>query len=227
MTTADWYASGSAGAGLIACGIWIRRTRRGLIDEDTASWLIWSMAYTSLLVASIARGRTPVASLALNAVEVASTLIICCMTVRHGRWSLGTWPSLLLIAADVAAVAAWAVTRNPTWAIVIMLAVIASGAVPTVVKARRQPASEPASAWTWYAIGGLIAAAGVQPGDPYIAYGYPGLTIAMSLAVVTAILRGTLATVQDGHQANCNKIVRSDGALLHHQPVQNRRGASL
>jgi hypothetical protein len=183
----------SGAVGLIACGWWVRQTLRGGVSQDRASWLIWSLAYGVLLAASAARGAR--ATLWLNGAELASVALLSGLSWRRGTWALGRW-SAALIACACAALAAWALTRSPGAALMLMLAVIASGSVPTLRKAWQRPSSEPALSWALLILAAALAALAIRPGSAVIMYGYPAVTAAMSTAVLAAM---TLAARRPAH----------------------------
>lgn len=128
---------------------------RGKSKPSKATWLIWSVLDIITLVGMMSQGQ-------VSATLVAGTcgsLTVAILALRKGE---AGWSKVdrLAIAGAIAGLALWALTRSANVAIIITLAVMMIGAVPTLKSAWADPAAENKVAWALYATGclfGLLA----------------------------------------------------------------------
>jgi hypothetical protein len=128
--------------------------KRGLVEPNRASWLIWSAALIceALTYQAINQGA------AQNAIFLLSS--IACIIVTLAVWRYSTWqrPStteLVCVAACLAGLILWAGFGHARWAHALVLATIPVSFIPTWLSARAAPEREASPAWGFWAIGDL------------------------------------------------------------------------
>lgn len=166
---------------------YIRDILANKTKPDRPSWLIWSLEYAGLFGAQIAAGAT--SSLWLIGFQLACVLVIYGLSFRFGIGRLDKRTRPLLVAVCLALVA-WFFTKNSTTAIIILLAVEASGVVLTAIKAYKHSDSETLSTWWLIGCGGLLGILAVGNGSAKSLYIYPISLIVMSLSVIAAAIAG-------------------------------------
>ncbi len=112
----------------------------------------------------------PGASLWMSAAQGLGNLTILVLSLRFGVGGYTRRDIAALILAGIGLVI-WGVTREPTTALFISIAVDAIGASLTIIKAHRDPASETMSTWVLSDLSGLFAALAVgRASVPLLAY---------------------------------------------------------
>jgi hypothetical protein len=186
MGPMTWAGPLAAGIGVLSCLPYIRATVRRTTKPERASWLIWAAEYAVLFAAQIANGGKNADWLV--GAEFCCVLVICVLSRRYGTGAL-TPGTCMLLAGVVLALVLWFVTSNPALAIGLALAVEWAGAILTVRKAYKLPASESRLSWT---LAGLAGFAGIWAIDRHngILYAYPVSLMIMSASVMTASFLG-------------------------------------
>lgn len=201
----------AAGLGL-AAGIigvagyvpYVRDILKGAAKPEQASWLIWALEYAVLFVAQMAAGAT--SSLWLIGLQLLGVVVIYCLSLRYGCGGFGLGKRLLLGCVFVA-MAIWYMADNATLAIVLLLAVEASGVVLTAIKAYRQPGSETLTIWVMIGCGGLLTLTAIGYGKDPVLYLYPASLVLVNLCVVGAVILGAKRNLGSELMSNLNNVL--------------------
>ena len=174
--------------GVLGYAPYIKDICKKSTKPDRISWLIWMLEYTALFFAQTSVGATW--SLWLVGLQLVGVIIIFGLSLKHGvgKFSRSTYLLLLLIAG---ALAAWHMTDNATLAIIILIAIEASGVVMTVIKTYRRPGSETLSFWYLISCAGILGILAVGRTASLALYLYPISLVIMSSSVVAASHLGT------------------------------------
>lgn len=143
-------------AGLVTLAAYIpyiQGTLSGKTRPNRASWLIWAalaiiIAASYRLSGGIDSGWVPIGN-------VAGTIIIALLSIRHGQGGFTRFDLGCLVGA-AAGLVAWALTDMPLFALLIASVVDLLGYLPTVRKAYHEPWSEDHRAWVIFLIGYAI-----------------------------------------------------------------------
>lgn len=120
------------------------------VKPSKVSWIIW-VALDGLTLAGMLATHTVNGQL-LGAVLGSIAIILITLRTGDNSW---TRKEKLYLLGGVAGLAVWRATSNPLHAIMISLAVVALGAVPTVEKAWKDPWDESLSAWLCFWLSGI------------------------------------------------------------------------
>jgi hypothetical protein len=166
---------------------YIRDTVRGSTQPDRVSWFIWLVEYSVLFAAHIAEGAHN--SLWLIGLQLLGVSIISGLSVRYGTGGFDR-NKLLLIACVLASLIVWRSLQSASLAILLLIAVEASGVVITSLKVFRNPGSETLSMWAAVGLGGLLSTLGAGSNAAWIMYVYPVSLIVMSGSVIAGSYLG-------------------------------------
>jgi SET domain len=129
-------------------------TRRGLVEPNCASWLIWgaTTAVEALTYNAVNQGE------AQNFIFLLSAL--ACVVITAAVWQQSVWkkPSraeLACIVVCLVSLVVWLVFQNAIWAHVLILAAIPVSFLPTWIGLRRHPQSEQSPAWGLWTMGDI------------------------------------------------------------------------
>lgn len=166
----------------------LRRTTR----PDRASWIIWAVEYTVLFIAQMAEGATH--SLWLIGMQTLCVVVVCALSLRFGVGGL-TWQNLLALSGAGAGLVLWLFTNDPALAIVIALAVEATGVLLTAVKTFKDPSSETLSMWVCAGTAGILGIFAVGSTQNHVLYAYPVALALMCFAIAAIIILVKRATI--------------------------------
>lgn len=169
---------------------YVRDILRGRVKPDRASWLIWALQYSGMFLAYIVRGATT--SLWLLGLQWISILVIWALSIRYGIGTFSRYERMAL-ACVCLTLLAWAFTKNASVAILMLLAVEATGGVLSAIKAYRHPGSETITMWALMCAAGTLATVALGTNAAPIFYAYPVTLVAINLAVVVSIVAGNRA----------------------------------
>jgi hypothetical protein len=176
-----------------------RRTR-----PERATWVIWTALSGLIFASQVAKGAG--ASLWMSGAQGAGNLLVLVLALMFGVGGFTRRDIIALIVAGVG-LAVWAVTQEPTTALLISITVDALGASLTIIKAYHDPGSETLSTWVLSDLSGLLAALAVgQPSFPLLAY--PVYVSIANSAVIGGMLLGRR------HAAGFLVLCESDDAVL-------------
>lgn len=127
-----------------------------------ATWFIWGILLTIAFFAQISEGGTW--SLITTAIDWLGVILIFALSIKYGVGGTKRIDIFALIGAGVGLLI-WYLTSNALYALLITIFVDFMGALPTLIKAYKEPETE-----TWYAylicgVGGILGALSVGSFD--------------------------------------------------------------
>jgi hypothetical protein len=158
----------------------VRREAR----PSAATWLIWTAVGTVLGASHFASGAR--ASLGLAAVYVLGPLVTAVLALKYGERG---WTRLEIgcLAGALLSLPLWALTGSPLVALGLNIFIDLLGAVPTIRKVWRDPASEHRLSWILFFLGNAVNLLAVESwtlgGAGYPAY-LAFITFTMSVLVL-------------------------------------------
>lgn len=164
---------------------------KGTTRPDRIAWLIWALEYTALFFAQVHEGASH--SLWLIGLQLVGVLIVFSLSLHRGMGNLNRHAKILLGCVGLALLT-WFFTKNATIAIIILLAVEASGVVLTVRKTYKYPGSETLTMWFLVGVAGILGIPAVGLNAAPILYAYPLALIFMSGSVIAASVVGMRKT---------------------------------
>lgn len=173
--------------GVIGYAPYARDVIKGTTTPDRIAWLIWTLEYTALFFAQVTEGAAH--SLWLIGLQLLGVVIIFFLSLRHGVGAF-TKHSYMLLAFVFVALLVWHTAQDAALAILILIAVEASGVVLTMIKVFKNPGSETLSFWVLIGTAGALGIPAVGLHAPAILYVYPVSLIFMSAGVVGSSLIG-------------------------------------
>ncbi len=137
---------------------YIRDILRRKTKPERASWVIWTALSGVIFASQAAKGGG--ASLWMSAAQGLGNLIILILAFKFGAGGFSRRDHTALALATIGLIL-WGVTKEPTVALVIAIAVDAIGATLTIIKAYHDPESETMSTWILSDLSGLFSALAV------------------------------------------------------------------
>ena len=147
-----YLASAIASVGVVLYGV---EMFRGKAHPNRVSWLLWGLLPVTTWLASISEGAGLAAFFALATGLSALTIFGLSFFVAQAYWKTSRL-DLICGACSVLALVLWGLTRNGNLAIVLLIFADGLAALPTIVKAFRNPESEYALAYVLSAVSAVI-----------------------------------------------------------------------
>lgn len=170
--------------GIVSYFIYFFSIFKGKVKPDPYSWLIWGILATIVFFAQTRNGGGP------GAWSTGFTAVVCFVIaiVAYIRYEkrVKKVDVVSLIGAFIA-VAAWWLTENPLWAVILAITIGAIGFVPTFYKALSRPKEEPATTYSLNALKFGMAIFALGSLSP-ITWLYPAALVVMNVALVVTIL---------------------------------------
>jgi uncharacterized membrane protein len=132
---------------------YVKDTLSGKAKPNRVSWLMWSIAPLIATAASLVAGVTWAVLPTFMAGFIPLLVLITSFASKDAYWKLERFDYFCGLFSLLALIL-WAVTKNPSIAIIFAIVADALAAMPTVVKGWKHPETESKSAY----IGGLISA---------------------------------------------------------------------
>ena len=127
-----------------------------------ASWLIWIFSDTLLFATSFALGATD--SLYVLGAYVFGTVVTFLISIKKGEG--GThWFDIACLLITIVSGFLWWKTGNPYLSLLINLAIVAIGCIPSIIKIVRDPYSEDLFSFVFWTTGSLLGLVSVLLGD--------------------------------------------------------------
>jgi hypothetical protein len=131
---------------LFAYLLYALATRRGLVEPNCASWLIWGATTTveALTYNAINQGELQ------NFIFLLSSLACVAVTVavwQHSIWQRPSPTEWTCIVVCAIALVVWLIFQNAVWAHLLILAAIPVSFLPTWIGLRKHPNQERSPAW--------------------------------------------------------------------------------
>lgn len=194
VSVSEWFGFVAGVIGIVGYAPYIRDILRKTTKPDRIAWLIWTFEYAALFFAQISAGAAH--SLWIIGLQLVGVIVIFGLSVRYGTGGLSRHAIILLACVSVA-LFVWFGTQNAAYAIIILIAVEASGVVLTVAKTYKKPDSETLSLWYCIAFAGVLGIPAVGMNAAPILYLYPISLILMSVSVIAAVYLGTRKQRED------------------------------
>jgi hypothetical protein len=173
---------GLFGALLIIVGYvpYIRSILRHVVKPQRISWGIWTILTVILFVNQVKNGGGySSVFMGCTAVLVATTFLL---SMKLGIGGASTADRILLVSAMLL-LGYWLTVQDTRLSTIVAVSVDFLGAIPTVIKARRQPHTENYAQWILAGLGGLFSMLAVARHD-YILYIYPIYNVTMNGVIV-------------------------------------------
>ena len=166
---------------------------------NRVSWTIWTVPPVVCFAAQVHARVGPAAALTF-AIAISSLLVLLATFLnQHGYAKMGRldWCCALLAAVSTLL---WVMTRDPDITVVMLIAIDWLGALPTLVKAYRDPQSESRVAFLFFALGAAVTLTTVHNWT-LLNYGVSIHTLIMASAifVIITFARGRVAA-RDGRR---------------------------
>ena len=153
---------------------------------ERASWIIWGVLTGIAFFSQLAKGASN--SLWLSGLETLGISIVFLLSIKHG---VGGWTKrdIFILITATAGLALWYVTKEPAVALYIIIAVDATGTIPTIIKSYEAPETETLTTWIMVAIAGIIAMLSVGSWN-IILLSYPIYIFLGNFSTAAAMLLG-------------------------------------
>ena len=145
-----------------------------------STWAIWTLVGAMLCASYWGGGARETIWVALS--YVAGPLVVAILSLRFGTGGASLLDRLCLLVSAGSAVV-WAATGEPILALLLNILVDAAGAVPTIVKAWRDPDSEDRTAWRLFLTAAALNLLALRDWD-LSAVSYPAYLFCVAATVV-------------------------------------------
>jgi hypothetical protein len=150
----EWLLIVAFCAMVLAYGIYGIEQRRGLIEPNRASWMIWSVANASEALTYNAL-NSGAAQNAIFFVSSAACLLITISVWRHGALRRPTTLESVTMAASLLALILWLGWQHTAWAHWLLVIMVPVSFLPTWISVLKDRASEQSAAWGLWTISDL------------------------------------------------------------------------
>jgi len=185
--TVSTIAGPAAGAiALLGFVPYLRSAVNGTTRPNRASWWIWTVVGGLLCASYRTLGAREAIWVSIS--YVVGPLLTALVSVRYGEGGWGRLERACLAGAGVT-LGLWWISGSPALALFLNVLLDACGAVPTVVKTWRDPASEDLLSWSLFLTGNTLNLLAV-PAWTLTGAAYPLYLFAVAATVVGLSLRG-------------------------------------
>ena len=160
---AAWTATIVTGAAAIP---YVLSIIRGATKPSIATWWIWTIVSLVLALSYQASGATTTFIVALAYVATSGAIAI--LSLRYGVLDVSP-VDMLCLGGTLASLIPWIIFGSPAGTVLIVIAIDALGAIPTIRKILREPNSEDPLAWRIACAGNVISLFAVNAWTPEIA----------------------------------------------------------
>lgn len=166
---------------------YIYDTLKGHTQPQRAAWLIWFALGGVIFFTQLAEGAR--ASLWVTCMHMTGNLTIFLLAIKRGYGRFTKRDAMSLGIAGLGLIL-WALTKQPTIALIIAIGVDSIGAALVATKAYRDPHSETLSTWVFAGLAGLCATFAVGSLQQPILLAYPlYVVLNCSVTSLTIIFR--------------------------------------
>jgi len=176
--------------GFVCCIPYIRDILLKKTKPERASWLIWTVLGGISFLSQLAKGASN--SLWMTGADTLGVAITFILALRYGIGGLTSRDIKALLVALIGLVL-WYFTKEPAFALIIVILVDGAGAVLTILKAYADPSSETMSTWFLSGLSGFVAAFAVGSFN-WILLSYPIYIGIANWSVIGAMLLGKRKT---------------------------------
>ena len=169
---------------------YLKDTLKGVTKPNRVTWLLWSIAPLIATAAALFEGVTW-AVLPVFAAGFGPLLVfIASFFNRNAYWELERFDYLCGI-FSILALALWAITKDPSIAILFAIMSDLFAAIPTLIKSWRYPETENAAPFATGIFSGLTSFAAIHAWI-FAAYAFPAYLVIIDACLVLAICRKRL-----------------------------------
>ncbi len=154
MTTLQLLGVLSGIVTLIGYLTYFRDIFRGCTKPERASWFIWSILGIIAFSSQYAEGAR--ASLWATAVQTLGIIVTFLLSFKYGTGGLARRDIVAVIVATIGLLA-WYGTKQPVYALMLVILVDGAGMLPTLIKTYEEPRSETLFTWGCDCLAGLLA----------------------------------------------------------------------
>jgi len=176
---------------------YIYDTVRGRTRPQRVAWLIWFALGGVILFTQMAKGAHE--SLWVTGMQMTGNLVVFLLALKYGYGKFGKRDAMSLGIAALG-LALWAITKQPTIALLIAIGVDCIGAALVAVKAYHDPHGETLSTWVFSGLAGLCAALAVGSFSKPILLAYPVYVLLNCTVTTVTILARKRVVEHPNHQ---------------------------
>lgn len=148
---------------------YIANVLRGKTRPERAGWFIWFVLGAVMFAAQLAKGGNQ--SLWIILVHIVGNGLIFLLSFKFGSEAGFSKRDKWTLAVAAGGIALWAITREPTLALLVSIAVDALGAALITIKAYKKPYEETLVTWVLGTVAGVCSILAVQnPASVLIIY---------------------------------------------------------
>tara|TARA_Y100000310_G_scaffold345542_1_gene466290 strand:- start:15060 stop:15638 length:579 start_codon:yes stop_codon:yes gene_type:complete len=180
-------------AALLGFLLYIRNIRKGSVDLNPATWMVWVVATWIIGVSYFVLTRD-VAKSVPSILGAIQTLIIFLVALRKGRIARINWQDWAVIIISALAIYVWARYKSAAYANFIMIGCRTIAFLPTYKGVWRESIQEKQGPWAIWTLSHLlnIAVVRLRGQDPWQEYVYPvSHTILHSILTLMIRMRNT------------------------------------
>jgi hypothetical protein len=152
----------------------------GEVKPQRITWGIWTLLTTIAFVNQVINGGGW-STLFFGSTVVLVSLVFL-LSFKYGIGGSGRLDRIVLAATALLFVV-WILTGDTITSTYIAIAIDVLGALPTVIKAYKQPETEAYLQWIMAAVAGVLSVVAVGSGESFVLYAYP-----IYIAVFNAII---------------------------------------
>ncbi len=172
---------------LLAVIPYIRDILKKTTRPNTVSWSIWAFLLLISILAQMSAGASWSIILLVGDFIGTGTIVIFCL-IGYGYRKYG-WIEWACLTLAILAIISWQTTQQPLLAIAFAVVADAMAAIPTLVKAYRDPWSEHPTMWLIIALGALLSILSTTILNPPNLL-FPAYLLAMNGAIGIVALAG-------------------------------------
>lgn len=172
---------------LIGSFAYIRDTLRGETKPNKVTWFMWSVAPLIGAAASFSSGVTWAVVPVLAAGLFPLMIFIASFVNKNSYWELTNF-DYICGGCSILALVLWAITKNPTIAVIFAILADAAAGYPTLLKAWRYPETETAIAYVLAAISVLTSFVVLESWE-FNGYAFPLYLLLVNSALAIGILQ--------------------------------------
>lgn len=135
--------------------IYIKEIIQGKTKPNRVSWFVWTLVGLTLLISYYDANDIILHAIAVPVSYVVGPLIVAVMSIRYGLGGADAI-DLTLLFLSIAGFACWWLLDSATTSLAINIIIDIFAALPTFIKAYKEPESESLKGWSWFLFGNLL-----------------------------------------------------------------------
>lgn len=165
---------------------YLRDILRGTTKPERGSWLIWAVLGSIAFFSQLAEGASY--SLYLAGIQALGDIAVFVLALKYGFGGVEKRDRVALVGAGTSLLL-WYFTREPAYALLLVILIDAIGGVLTILKSYEAPSTETLSTWILTGLAGLFAIFSVGSFD-VVLLSFPVYIFLINFAIVAAIKLG-------------------------------------